>query len=150
MADSSSSRIRQARTWFVRGFQPGGRDCAFTHDAQVGITTVVVLVLYGLLGYFGLPILLRHIATGQLAAAPNRPLTVGRIGFNPYRLRLDIDQLHLGGRDGSQPFVDVGRLRVKVSWTSLFRIAPVVGEVVIDEPRFISYETRTRALISPT
>ena len=50
-------------------------------------------------------------------------------------LRLDVDQLHVGERESPQnPFVDIGHLRVKVSWTSIFRFAPVVGEVVIERP----------------
>ncbi len=34
----------------------------------------------------------------------------------------------------SQPFVDVGHLRVRAGWSSLFRLAPVVKEVTVTTP----------------
>ena len=78
--------------------------------------------------------LLRHILTTQVSASLKRPVTVGDIRFNPYRLKLSLDRLHIGDRDGVKPFVDLGRLRVKVSWTSLWRLAPVVKELEVDRP----------------
>jgi uncharacterized protein involved in outer membrane biogenesis len=93
-----------------------------------------VVALFGLVGFVGAPLLLRHVMTGPVAAALNRPVSVGAIGFNPYNLKVDVDQLHIGERGTSQPFVDIGHLRVKVSWASLFRLALVVKELRIERP----------------
>src|SRR5712692_6126195 len=101
---------------------------------KIGLSILGVVALFGLAGFVGVPLLLRHIATVQLATALHRPVSVGKIRFNPYRLKLDLDQLHIGERDSPRPFVDLGHLHVKVSWTSLFRLAPVVREVAIDRP----------------
>lgn len=103
---------------------------------RLGITLLVIFVLYSLGGFFGVPPLLRHIATTQVAASLHRPVAVGRVAFNPYTLRLQIDQLHVGDAAGAppQPFVDIGHLNVRASWTSLFRLAPIVREVVVDQP----------------
>src|SRR5580698_1592435 len=101
---------------------------------RIGITLVVVLFLYTIGGFFGLPMLLRHILTTQVAASLKRPVTVGKITFNPYRLKLEIDRLHIADSDGTKPFVDLDRLRVKVSWTSLYRLAPVIKELKVDRP----------------
>jgi len=103
---------------------------------RVATTLIVIVVLFGLFGFFGVPMLLRHVLTTQVATSINRPVTVGKIAFNPYRLRLDLDQLHIADRDPSKPFVDLGHLCVKVSWTSLFRLAPVVKELTVDRPAF--------------
>lgn len=65
----------------------------------------------------------------------DRPVTVGKIGINPYTLRLDVDQLHIAERDGKTPFVDIGHLHVNAAWSSLFRRAPVIEELSIDAPR---------------
>lgn len=119
-----------ARRWIARGR-------GFVRSRRLrrtGIAVVAVVLLYGLAGFFGVPPLLRYIITGQVAASLNRPASVGAIRFNPYTLRLNLDRLHIGDRGGSQSFVDIGHLRVKVSWTSLFRLAPIVGEVVIERP----------------
>lgn len=101
---------------------------------RIGITVAVVIVLFGLFGFFGVPAILRHVLTGQVAQTLHRPVTVGDIAFNPYRLRLEIEKLHVGDRDDNAPFVDVGHFHIKVSWKSLFRLAPIVSDLSIDHP----------------
>src|SRR5271155_1251890 len=103
---------------------------------RLALTLLVVVTLYGLGGFFGAPYALRHLLTNQVATAIHRPVTVGVIRFNPYRLRLEIDELHIGDRDPQRPFVDLGHLRVKVSWSSLWRLAPIVGQVTLTQPVF--------------
>ena len=102
---------------------------------KIGIIVVAVVLFLGLATYIAVPPVLRHVLTGPVAASIHREVSVGKIRFNLYRLRLDLDQLHVAERDNPQkPFVDLGHLGVKVSWTSLFRLAPIVGEVVVDKP----------------
>ncbi|MGC2492347.1 DUF748 domain-containing protein, partial [Candidatus Binatus sp.] len=102
---------------------------------KTGIVVLSVVLFLGLATYIAVPPILRHVLTGSVAGSIHRQVSVGKIRFNLYRLKLDLDQLHVGERDDPQkPFVDLGHLAVKVSWTSLFRLAPVVGEVVIDKP----------------
>jgi hypothetical protein len=58
---------------------------------RIGVTVGAVIALFGLLGVVGVPLLLRHVMTGPVAAALNRPVRVGDIGFNPYTLKVDLD-----------------------------------------------------------
>ncbi len=103
---------------------------------KIGVIVLTVVLFLGLATYIAVPPILRHVLTGPVAGSIHRQVSVGKIRFNLYRLKLDLDQLHVGERDDPQkPFVDLGHLTVKVSWTSLFRLAPVVGEVVIEKPR---------------
>jgi hypothetical protein len=101
---------------------------------RIGIAIVVVIFLYGAAGFFAVPPLLRHILTGPVATQIKRPVTVGAISFNPYTLRLNVDRLHVGDIDPQKPFVDLGHLNVKLAWSSLFRLAPVVGQLSLDHP----------------
>ncbi len=135
------SVIEQARAWFHRASEhataASARAVQYSRTKwprRIGIGILTVLVLFGLFGFFGVPPILRHVLTTQVAASLKRPVSVGHIGFNPYTLRLDVDQLHIGDRTAPKPFVDIGHLRVKASWTSLFRLAPVVHQVSIDKP----------------
>ena len=130
MNDSVKSGVEWARGWLNR---TEGR-LRTRRMRRVGIRLAVLLVLYTLGGFFGLPMLLRHILTTQVAASLRRPVTVGDIRFNPYRLRLELDHLHIADRDPAKPFVDLGHLRVKISWTSIFRMAPVIGELEVNRP----------------
>jgi hypothetical protein len=96
------------------------------------VTILIVLILYTLGGFFGVPYVLRRVLTGPVASSLKRPVTVGAIAFNPYRLRLEVANLHVGDRDPTLPFADLKRLLVKVSWKSLYRLAPIVGEFSTD------------------
>ena len=103
---------------------------------RVLIGLLIFLVLFGLLGFFAAPPLIRHIAEQQLSKQLDRPATIGRIALNPYTLRFEADNVHIGERGGAGDFVDISRLIVKPSWSSLFRRAPIVDEVQLDSPRF--------------
>src|SRR5271168_396639 len=124
-------------------FHPSQRWVARTQELgrsrrvrRIGVIVVSVVVFLGLATYLAVPPILRHVLTGSVANSIHRQVSVGKIRFNLYRLKLDLDQLHVGERDDPQkPFVDLGHLTVKVSWKSLFRFAPVVGEVVVEKPR---------------
>ena len=103
---------------------------------RIVIGLLIFLVLFGLFGFFAAPPLIRHIAEQQLSKQLDRPATIGRIALNPYTLRLEADRIHIGERGGQGDFVDISRLIVKPSWSSLFRAAPIVDEVQLDSPRF--------------
>jgi hypothetical protein len=92
--------------------------------------------LFGLLGFFAAPPLIRHVAEQQLSKQLDRPATIQRIALNPYTLNLEADGIHLGERGGQGDFIDIGKLVVRPSWSSLFRGAPIVNEIRLDSPRF--------------
>ncbi len=99
-------------------------------------TVVIVLLVFSLVGFVGVPLIAQYVVAGRLAASLHRPVSMAKVRFNPYRLRLSIKKLHIGDRDTSDPFVDIRHILVRVSWSSLFRLAPVVGEVAVDHPAF--------------
>ncbi|KVK95282.1 DUF748 domain-containing protein [Burkholderia territorii] len=103
---------------------------------RIGLGVLIFLVLFGLLGFFAAPPLIRHIAEQQLSQQLGRPSTIQRIALNPYTLNLEADGVHVGERGGQGDFIDIGKLVVRPSWSSLFRGAPIVNEVRVDSPRF--------------
>jgi hypothetical protein len=102
---------------------------------RLALGLLVALVLFNLLGFFGVPLLVRYVAGHQLSAALSRPVSVGSVSFNPNTLKLEVEQLHVGEREGTASFVDLGRLMVNVSWASLFRLTPIAEEVLLDAPQ---------------
>lgn len=125
-----AAAIERAGRWGRRSL-----DFAHTRRARrIGIGTAVAILLLGVVSYFAVPPVLHSILVGKVATVLKRPVRVGKIGFNLYTLRLDLDQLHIGEPAGPQSFVDIGHVRVRVSWTSLLRLAPVVKEVTITKP----------------
>jgi hypothetical protein len=58
---------------------------------RIGLIIGAVIALFGFVGFVGAPPLLRHVITGPVAVALNRPVRVGVIGVNPYPLKVDLD-----------------------------------------------------------
>jgi hypothetical protein len=100
-----------------------------------GLGILIFVVLFGLIGFFALPPVIHPQAEKQLSKLLSRPVTIGKVSLNPYTLRLEIDQLHIGERSADTPFVDVRTFIVQASWGSLFRLKPVIGEVYMDAPQ---------------
>lgn len=80
---------------------------------RIGLGVLIFLVLFGLLGFFAAPPLIRHIAEQQLSQQLDRPATIRRIALNPYTLNFEADDIHLGERGGQGDFVDIGKLTVR-------------------------------------
>ncbi len=95
----------------------------------------IVLVLFGLFGFFAAPSIIRSQIEKRASAALDRPVTLGAVHLNPYTLRLELDQLHIGERDGKTSFVDVDQVVANTSWATLFRLAPVLDELSLQRPR---------------
>ncbi|KVK76735.1 AsmA family protein [Burkholderia cepacia] len=103
---------------------------------RIGLGLLIFVVLFGLLGFFAAPPLIRHVAEQQLRQQLDRPATIRRIALNPYTLNLEADGIHLGDKGGQGDFIDIAKLVVRPSWSSLFRGAPIVNEIRLDSPRF--------------
>lgn len=99
------------------------------------IGVFIAVVLYGLLGFFAAPPLIRHLAERELGQALNRPTAIRRVTLNPYTLRLEADGVRVGERGGAGDLAAIERLVVRVSWITLLRFAPIVTELRVDSPR---------------
>ncbi|MFJ2992034.1 DUF748 domain-containing protein [Pandoraea sp. NPDC087047] len=134
----SSTESSAGGTRLQRGLaraQTLGRDPNVRRRARkTGLWVAGIIAVFGVVGYFTVPAVLKHYAVDKLSTYLERPVSVGDVSFNPYTLRLDLHQVHIGDKTPGQSFVDIGQLRVNASWSSLFRFAPVVGELYIDTP----------------
>lgn len=116
-----------------------GRDAALTvyrsqRGRRIALGLFVAIVVFGLLGFFAAPPLIRSQLASRASAALDRPVTVQSVSLNPFTLRLTIEGLHVGEKDGKTPFVDVGKLTANASWASLFRLAPILDSLTLDRP----------------
>ena len=119
--DSSRARAQQL------GHSPRAR--------RIAATLAAVLLVYALLGFLAAPPLLRNYLQNHSAEMLGRPLSLGQVRFNPFTLNLRVGKLHLPEADGRTPFVDIDQLTLNASWGSLFRLAPVLDELRLDQPR---------------
>ncbi|MBV8134778.1 MAG: DUF748 domain-containing protein [Deltaproteobacteria bacterium] len=120
----------RAEAWVTRAFHLG-------RTSRLRVTAVIIvaaLAVFTLAGFFGVPLLLEHMAQGTAAAILHRRVTVGMIRFNPYTLQLSADTLRVSERDSDEDFATVGQIRLKASWSSLYRLAPIIQELTIYAP----------------
>jgi hypothetical protein len=106
---------------------------------------VLVFIAYSIGTYFGVPALFRYVARNQASAALHRRVTVGRVTFHPYKLRLVANKLRISERDTNGDFVYIGRVVLRLSWSSLYRFAVVLKRLSIEHPSvyLIRYEPQT-------
>jgi len=125
---SAASRLAMARSHAERLYR--------SHRLRrAALIVAIVLAVFGLLGFFAAPPIIRSQLQTRLTGLLDRPVSVGAVHLNPFTLRLQLDKLHIADRDGHSPFVDVDRAVINASWTSLFRMAPVLDELSLQHPQ---------------
>ena len=98
------------------------------------IGIVVAIVLFGLLGAFAAPHLVRSLAEKHGSEFLGRTLTLQEVSINPYTLELTVSGLKMLEANGKDEAVTLDSLTVDVEWASLFKGAPVVRAVQVERP----------------
>ena len=98
------------------------------------IAILALIVLFGLIGYFVLPGLIKAKVESLVEEKLGRKLGIEAIEISPYSLEATVRGLKLSERDGATPFVAFDALYVNVQAESIFRLAPVVREVKLSKP----------------
>ena len=95
---------------------------------------LLVLGLYATAGFVLVPWLLPRLASDAVRDVYDAELRLGRVAFNPFRFRLQIDELALDDPNG-EPLADVSQIVVNFQTSSLFRLAWTFHEIRVDSPR---------------
>jgi hypothetical protein len=96
----------------------------------------VVLLLWAL-AWAAVPPLLKWQLQTRGTELLGRPVTVAAVDFRPWSLNLTLHDLAIGGAaaGAGTPLLQVAQLRVNVSASSLFRLAPVIERLDIEAPK---------------
>jgi uncharacterized protein involved in outer membrane biogenesis len=100
--------------------------------ARIGAALAIALALFAAFGYLAVPPLAKAKLQDQLSAELGRPVTVGRVAFDPFLLKGVIEGFEVGGRGGEPQALSFSRLEADASWASLWRLAPVVDSLKLD------------------
>ncbi len=103
-----------------------------TRRLAIGLATF--LILFGLIGYFVLPGIIKSQVEKQIADKLKRPVSIEKVEFSPYAMALTVRKFKLMEPDGAKVFISFDELEVNASLKSLFRFAPVVQEVRLAQP----------------
>jgi hypothetical protein len=87
------------------------------------------------LAWLAVPPLVRSVAQSQGSQALGRALHVGAAHFDPFTLTLRLDDVAIDGpRPGAPAALQLAHATLNAEWRSLWHLAPVLREVVIDTP----------------
>ncbi len=114
-----------------------GRISALARTRRVrraGIAFGALFALFSIAGFLVVPRTVRGILAQSIAASIHRRVSVGRIRFNPYTLRLRVNRLAIEDRADAKRFASIERLDVRASWMSVLHLAPVITELTVSRP----------------
>jgi len=97
--------------------------------------TVAVLLLLALISWLALPSLVKKIAIEQTQAKIGRKLDIGEVSFNPFILALRVQDVTLYEPDQKTAAFSAKELLVNASATSLPRLAAILDEVKLVDPK---------------
>lgn len=99
------------------------------------IIFIVLLVAYGLTGFFIVPDLINKKAQEFVAEKFQRKLSFTKVSFNPFTLTADFEGMQLSEHGSENGFASFDHLLVDFSAESYFRLAPVVEKLTLTNPK---------------
>ena len=101
-------------------------------------TAVVAVVALWVVTWLAVPPLVRWQAPVRLSAALGRDVTLGAVDFHPWALEIVLHDVAVGparGASAATPLLRVARVRANVALSSIFRRAPVIEAIDLDQAR---------------
>jgi len=99
------------------------------------IRGVVALALYALLGFFGVPALIKWQLPKQAGEQLGRVVSLDEARFNPFTLNLELEGLRIREADGASDAFSLGRIATGLQWKSLFYWGLIFGHLEVDAPK---------------
>lgn len=97
---------------------------------------LIALVIFGILGFFALPPLVKSVLTDKLSVALHRNVSIEKVSINPYALTARIDTLAINEKESEAIFFSFDKLYLDLALSSIFRGGPVVKEIRLENPKF--------------
>lgn len=73
---------------------------------KYGLRLIMAVLLLGVLGFFVLPPIVKHVAVSKMSELLHRPVAIESISINPYALSLTLEGLEIKEREGAPPSSD--------------------------------------------
>lgn len=96
-----------------------------------------VLLLWGA-AWLGVPPLVKWQGQERLTEALGRPVTIGKVDFSPWNLRLAVSDVAVAAAPGAPsqaPQLQIGALRADFDARSVLHMAPILESLQIEAPR---------------
>ena len=93
------------------------------------------VLVFWVLAWLIVPRVARTQIERHASEALGRQVTVEKVQFLPWSLEASLHGLSIASQDGGAPQVQIARIYIDAELQSLFRWAPVIDAVQVDEPR---------------
>ncbi len=94
----------------------------------------IFLIVFAIVGFFVAPPIIKSQAEKILSEQLGRATSVEEVKVNPFTPSVTLRGFSIREADGTQPFVTFEELYVRASYTSIFRLAPVVDQIRLTKP----------------
>jgi hypothetical protein len=94
---------------------------------------VAAVILYGLVGFFVVPVIVKNLIVDIARERTGREVTVGEVRCNPFALSVTVRDFSMPDRPGSV-FLSFDEVYVNAQVSSLFRWAATLKELRVDNP----------------
>ena len=98
------------------------------------IRALVALVAYALIGFLGVPALIKWQLPKQASAQTGRSVILEDARFNPFTLNLGLSGLHVRAADGEADAFSVAKIETELQWRSIFYWGLIFEHLSIDAP----------------
>jgi uncharacterized protein involved in outer membrane biogenesis len=105
-----------------------------SHRRKIAVAVGVVILSGLLFTAFVLPSIVRSQLEKQLGSAIGRKCSVAGVSLNPLTWSAEVRGVEISEKTAKAVFVSVSSVKLRVSPTSIWRLAPVVAELKVTSP----------------
>ena len=104
------------------------------HFKKILIGLILFFVAFTLVGFFGLPPILKSILTKQLSENLHRSVTINQIKINPYALSIAVRGLTVKEKESSETFLSCEEIFLNLESLSALKRALILSEIRLKQP----------------
>jgi hypothetical protein len=98
------------------------------------VWAIGVVLAFGVIGFLLLHLLARPALERSLSAAIDRKVAIGQLEINPFAVSATLHDVKIADRGEGPALLTLAELRINGEISSLFRWAPVIGELNVTRP----------------
>lgn len=102
---------------------------------KIAIWVGLFFLAVSVLGFLVAPPVAKKVLENKLPTLLHRPVSIGKISFNPFSLAVAVENFHIGQKDGPGDLVAFDRLFINLEAASLFKRALIIKAVSLSRPR---------------
>ncbi|MBW2467051.1 MAG: DUF748 domain-containing protein [Deltaproteobacteria bacterium] len=118
-----------------KGKPEGRKMSGMSRHQKILIGIAITFLLYSVIGFIVLPNVLKNTLEKRLSENLKRPVSIKAIQFNPYLLKISVNDFLVKNRDQNDEFVAFDQLFIDLEAISVLKRALVIRTITLSRPR---------------